>query len=154
MLKYVDTKVVFQEIPNEIALAVNISNCPCHCEGCHSSYLADDIGEPLTGKRLRELINANNGITCVLLMGGDDSHRYINVLASIVKWYHPAIKVAWYSGRTVISNKIDLRNFDYIKVGPYIKELGPLDSKSTNQRLYKVDKDRNLIDITYLFQKS
>ena len=47
MLKYVDTKVVFQEIPDEITLAINISNCPCHCPGCHSSYLAEDIGNAL-----------------------------------------------------------------------------------------------------------
>ena len=28
MLKYVDSKVVFAEIPDEITLAINISNCP------------------------------------------------------------------------------------------------------------------------------
>lgn len=47
MLKYVDARVVFQEIPDEITLAINISNCPCHCKGCHSQYLAEDIGKPL-----------------------------------------------------------------------------------------------------------
>ena len=41
MLKYVDTKVVFAEVPDEVTLAINISNCPCHCDGCHSEYLAD-----------------------------------------------------------------------------------------------------------------
>lgn len=45
MLKYVDARVVFQEIPDEITLAINISNCPCHCKGCHSQYLAEDIGK-------------------------------------------------------------------------------------------------------------
>lgn len=27
MLKYVDTKVTFSEVPNEISLCINISNC-------------------------------------------------------------------------------------------------------------------------------
>lgn len=27
-MKYVDTKIVFQELPNEITLAINISGCP------------------------------------------------------------------------------------------------------------------------------
>ena len=27
MLKYVDTKVTFAEVPNEISLCINISNC-------------------------------------------------------------------------------------------------------------------------------
>ena len=46
MLKYVDTLVTFSEIPDEITLCINISNCPCKCPGSHSSYLAQDIGEP------------------------------------------------------------------------------------------------------------
>lgn len=39
MLKYVNTDIVFQEFPDEVTLAINLSNCPCHCPGCHSSYL-------------------------------------------------------------------------------------------------------------------
>ena len=48
MIKYVNTEVVFQEIPDETTLAINISGCPCHCPGCHSSYLWEDVGTPLT----------------------------------------------------------------------------------------------------------
>ena len=47
MLKYVNTGIVFQEIPDEVTLAINISNCPCRCPGCHSHYLWEDIGLPL-----------------------------------------------------------------------------------------------------------
>ena len=65
MLKYVDTKVTFAEVPNEISLCINISNCPCNCKGCHSSYLAEDIGEELNSFSLKELISNNKGITCI-----------------------------------------------------------------------------------------
>ena len=54
-MKYVDTKIVFQELPNEITLAINISGCPCACIGCHSSYLSQDIGELLTKEALQQL---------------------------------------------------------------------------------------------------
>ena len=47
MVKYVDTLVTFAEFPNEISLCINISGCPNHCPGCHSPYLAQDIGEVL-----------------------------------------------------------------------------------------------------------
>ncbi len=47
MLKYVDTAIVFSEIPGEITLAINISGCPNHCQGCHSKYLWKDYGEIL-----------------------------------------------------------------------------------------------------------
>ena len=69
MIKYVDTLVTFSEVPDEITLCINISNCICHCKNCHSSYLAEDIGEELTFKALDTLIKNNNGITCVAFMG-------------------------------------------------------------------------------------
>ena len=163
MLKYVNTMVTFSEVPDEISLCIEISNCPCHCEGCHSPYLAEDIGEPLIYKDthnnrtvincnpLSELIEANKGITCVCLMGGDSNPEYINILGKTIKCHK--LKSAWYSGRQELSNSIDLSNFDYIKLGPYKEEFGPLNSKTTNQRFYKVN-EKELIDITNLFWKS
>ena len=82
MIKYVNTEVVFQEIPDETTLAINLSGCPCRCPGCHSSYLWDDIGEPLTADALEALIQANDGmVTCVSLMGGDADPAAVDQLA-------------------------------------------------------------------------
>lgn len=152
MLKYVDTKVVFAEIPNEITLAINISGCPCNCKGCHSSYLAEDIGEPLDLQHLTNLIDSNKGITCVGLMGGDANPSEVDDIAQDIKEYYPELKVGWYSGRQELSKDIELSNFDYIKLGPYIEEFGPLNSKTTNQRFYKVN-GKELVDITSRFWK-
>ena len=152
MLKYVDTKVVFAEIPNEITLAINISGCPCNCKGCHSSYLAEDIGEPLDLQHLTNLIDSNKGITCVCIMGGDANPSEVDDIAQDIKEYYPELKVGWYSGRQELSKDIELSNFDYIKLGPYIEEFGPLNSKTTNQRFYKVN-GKELIDITSRFWK-
>lgn len=152
MLKYVDTKVVFAEVPDEITLAINISGCLCNCKGCHSSYLAEDIGEPLDLQHLTNLIDSNKGITCVGLMGGDANPSEVDDIAQDIKEYYPELKVGWYSGRQELSKDIELSNFDYIKLGPYIEEFGPLNSKTTNQRFYKVN-GKELIDITSRFWK-
>lgn len=152
MLKYVDTKVVFAEIPDEITLAINISGCPCNCKGCHSSYLAEDIGEPLDLQHLTNLIDSNKGITCVGLMGGDANPSEVDDIAQDIKEYYPELKVGWYSGRQELNKDIELSNFDYIKLGPYIEEFGPLNSKTTNQRFYKVN-GKELVDITSRFWK-
>lgn len=152
MLKYVDTKVVFAEIPDEITLAINISGCPCNCKGCHSSYLAKDIGEPLDLQHLTNLIDSNKGITCVCIMGGDANPSEVDDIAQDIKEYYPELKVGWYSGRQELSKDIELGNFDYIKLGPYIEEFGPLNSKTTNQRFYKVS-GGELVDITSKFWK-
>lgn len=139
MLKYVDSKVVFAEIPDEITLAINISNCPCHCEGCHSPYLADDIGEPLDLQHLTDLIDSSRGITCVCIMGGDANPSEVDDIAQDIKEYYPELKVAWYSGRQELSKEIELENFNYIKLGPYIKDKGPLNCRTTNQVMLEID---------------
>ena len=149
MLKYVDTKVTFAEVPNEISLCINISNCPCNCKGCHSSYLSENIGNELNNNSIKELINNNKGITCICFMGGDSNPSEVDALAQFIKIYFP-IKIAWYSGRQELSKDINLNNFDFIKLGPYIEELGPLNSKTTNQKFYKIEENK-LIDITDIF---
>lgn len=193
MLKYVDTLVSFSEVPDEISLCINISNCPCHCKGCHSSYLADDIGEILTITRIEKLLKENKGVTVICFMGGDNDPKLIDHYASLIKksyiegvehtfkvnkaisLHHKGvslspgdelsliksmpspIKVCWYSGREKIAKEIDLNNFDYIKIGPYQEENGPLNVPTTNQKFYKVvhtsTGKSKLYDITYKFWK-
>ena len=156
MLKYVDTLVGFAEIPNEISLCINISNCPCHCIECHSSYLAEDIGKPLDLQHLTDLIDSNKGISCVCLMGGDANPSEIDDIAQNIKQYYPNLKVGWYSGRDYISEDVDLENFDFVKYGHYDKDKGPLNSKTTNQVMLEIKVINNRIfkkDITSKFWK-
>lgn len=154
MLKYVDTLVSFQEIPDEISLCINISNCPNNCPGCHSAYLKDDIGTPLTYTELMRILKDIRGITCVCFMGGDKEPWEIQRLAQFTR--EKGLKVAWYSGKQELHEDINLANFDYVKLGPYVEELGPLTSPTTNQVMYKIDHlaDRPfVVDITSRFWK-
>lgn len=137
-MKYVDAKVVFAEIPDEITLAINISGCPVRCPDCHSKYLWEDIGESLDRDSLHSLIENNKGITCLAFMGGDANVPYLQTLIYWVKTRYPELKIAWYSGMEEPIKRSQIKYLDYIKVGPYIKEFGPLNSKTTNQRMYKI----------------
>ena len=139
MLKYIpkDTQVVFSEIPDEISLAINISNCPHHCKGCHSPYLRENIGEDLYGETLIKLITENEGVTCVLFMGeGKDEDALFKLIDLIRHFYGKRIKIGLYTGGNDVSPFL-WENLDYIKLGPYIEECGPLSKETTNQRLYK-----------------
>lgn len=150
MIKYVpeDTSVVFAEIPDEITLAINISNCPGSCPGCHSPYLQQDTGEELTAEKLSALIENNRGITCVCFMGEGKDKDSLLSLTHIVR--EKGLKVALYSGRSMVEDEYN-PYFDYIKVGPYIASRGPLDATTTNQVLYKILEDGTRFDITYKF---
>lgn len=145
MIKFCDTLVVFQEIPNKITLAINISNCQNNCPGCHSPYLKEDIGEELTPEVLDRLISTNKGINCICFMGEGKDHNGLLSLAEYLKATYPEIARGIYSGREKVEEDI-YNAFDYVKVGPYIAELGPLNKKTTNQRLYEHGED-----ITYKF---
>ena len=112
MLKYVNTGVVFQEIPDEVTLSINLSNCPCRCPGCHSQYLWENIGTPLTAMELDRLVGLYaNDITCICFMGGDAEPEYVNILACFLRREHPALRIGWYSGRSQLSATVDKSNF-------------------------------------------
>ena len=154
-MKVASFDIVFQEIPVEVTLALNLSNCPCHCPGCHSPHLAEDIGEELNEELMDGLIARYGAmITCVAFMGGDAEPdqvvRWAEYIHQLPITNHQ-LKTAWYSGRTSFPS--NPRALDYLKLGPYVESLGGLKSPTTNQRLYKRENDE-WRDITAVFHRS
>lgn len=150
MIKYKDSYIVFEEIPDRVSLAVNITNCQNNCIGCHSPELRLNSGVELTEEEIDKLINENYGIDCFLFMGeGKDRGRLLE-LAKYIK-RNCNLKVAIYSGRNNVEEEY-YEIFDYVKVGEYKKEFGPLNSSTTNQRLYRMTEEGKE-DITHLFWK-
>jgi anaerobic ribonucleoside-triphosphate reductase activating protein len=155
MLKYINSDVVFQEIPDEVTLAINLSNCPCRCPGCHSKFLWADNGTELQESSIDDFVaEFGKDITCICFMGGDAEPNEINRFATYIRKEYPKFRIGWYTGRTLISPLISTENFDYIKVGPYIAHLGALKNPKTNQHLYKINHtDHKMEDITSRFWK-
>ena len=153
MLKYLTYDIVFQEFPDEVTLAVNLSLCPNKCPGCHSSILLGDVGEPLDAAVLMGLVDKYKGeITCVALMGGDNDPGAVQqVLAEVKHHYGGTLKTGWYSGRQELPADFNPAAFDYVKVGPYREALGALRDRTTNQRFYRVEADGTFTDLTHRF---
>ncbi|MGC9151515.1 MAG: anaerobic ribonucleoside-triphosphate reductase activating protein [Microbacter sp.] len=154
MLKFHSYNIVFQEVPGEVTLAFNLTNCPNGCKGCHSPYLQEDIGETLDKSVIADLLaKYGNAVTCVGFMGGDADPLTVEKLSCYIRELtHSQIKTAWYSGRQNLPKHLSIENFNYIKLGPYIESLGGLDSPATNQRFYRIDHGA-MIDETFLFRK-
>lgn len=145
MLKYVSYDIVFREIPDETTLAVNISNCPNRCPGCHSPWLQENRGEPLTEEALDGLLACyGNVVTCICFMGGDAEPHEVARLAAFVH-QKAGIKVGWYSGRPKLPSDFPLHHFQYVKLGGYVERLGPLGSPETNQKLYMITEKGEMI---------
>lgn len=129
------TSVVLEEIPDRVSLAVDISNCRGNCPGCHSPFLKKDIGRELTPEEIDRLVADNFGVNCFLFLGEGRDPEALLDLADHVR--AKGLEAAVYSGREVVED-IFWDHFDYIKVGPYKEEFGPLNNPATNQRLYRV----------------
>ncbi len=141
------TSVVLEEIPDRVSLAVDISNCRGNCVGCHSPFLKKDIGRELTPEVVDRLVADNFGVNCFLFLGeGRDPEALLDLAAHVRSL---GLEVAVYSGRDTVED-IFWNSFDYIKLGPYRPECGPLNNPSTNQRLYRV-RDGRPTDITDRF---
>lgn len=153
-LKYLGYTITFQEVPDEVALTINISGCPHRCEGCHSQYLwlyeGDYISDDLVG-----LIEKYKGlITCVCFMGGDQNQKELTDLLIKVRQY--GLKTALYTGVNFLTD-LHIRvlgNLDYCKIGSYSQHLGGLNSQNTNQKMLMWDWQQGTWhDITYKFWK-
>ena len=95
-------------------------------------------------------------ISCVLFLGGEWQIKQLIELLQIVKISNPSLKTCLYTGleleeiigliQNEINNQVDIgwkyifenNLLDYLKTGRWIRELGGLDNKNTNQRFYKV----------------
>ena len=154
MLKYLYTSELFREVPGEITLGISISGCTIRCKGCHSRELWEDKGTPLDVETLCGLLNQHNGITCLLLLGGEHD---IGALTELFMYAHKRVKTAWYCGldRLPKQHLGIMQYLDWIKLGHFDIELGGLDSPTTNQHLYMIEHqgDGNYwqTDITPLF---
>lgn len=135
-MRYSGLQIVFQEIPDEISLAIHFTGCPLKCRGCHSSDLWNsDVGNYLDASQFDQIVtHYSKYISCVVFMGGEWQ------LASLIEMIHIAKlknkKTALYTGLQIDEVPEELTQIlDYLKYGPYIQELGGLSSKTTNQRL-------------------
>lgn len=139
-LLYAGAAVVFQEVPDEIALAISISGCTRNCEGCHSAHLREYKGRDMLYD-LEYLIDSHPGITCVCFMGGDQNLRELRSAVNLIRRKYPKLLICLYSGEDdmdKISNIILTLSPDYLKWGSYMKDLGGLDSPITNQQFIKL----------------
>ena len=162
-LKYYDVAVTMSEFVDEIALCVNISGCPCHCDNCSEPWLRPYVGTVLTDKEIDRLIGEHPGITVFGLMGGDSNYEDCVRVTKYIHEHHKGIKVGIYSGRAWFD--INLFNIiDIYKIGRWMqpdmehpetwkdKTWGPLVWPVSNQ-LYFERVGGKMLNTTYKFRR-
>ena len=153
MLHYVEFGLSHMEVPKENTLCIYISGCQNRCVNCHYPELQNaNEGEVLSDCFEQILDLYHEYTTCVCFMGeGDFSADSRTELFQYIREVHSrGYKACLYSGRdTVIEDW--MKSFDYVKLGSYKEEYGPLTNKATNQKMWKRLLDGSYTDITELF---
>ncbi|MEN9464821.1 MAG: hypothetical protein RL217_1002 [Pseudomonadota bacterium] len=135
---YSSEQIVWQEVPGEVSLAYGISGCPLRCVGCHSA----DTWPLMSGKPLNEahflakLDQYQGLITCVLFLGGEWHEAELITLLACARARQ--LKTCLYTGFEEVSPALKAQ-LTFIKLGPWHKDLGGLDSPNTNQRFIEVE---------------
>ncbi len=144
-MNYLNAQIVFQEVPNEISLALLIGGCPMKCPGCHSSHSwSKNVGKSLGPEEFESLLNQyKEYISCVVFLGGEWEPEVLTKhldFSSNLK-----LKTCLYTGLELedVSPKI-LDSLTYIKCGPFKKEFGGLKSPRTNQTFLNLKTNENL----------
>lgn len=156
MLKYIETSIGYKEVPNETSLIIKINDFPTE-----ESTKEDNLTKDKLLRLVKEAMEKNN-ISCVCIMGGDSNHKDVVKLAKEIKYFNKNIAIAWYSEARNLSAIImsNLRWFNYLKIGTYNARLGGLESRTTNQKFYKVEHlddskhSNHLSDITSHFYEN
>ena len=147
MLKYYDVAVTFAEFPDEIAVCVNITNCPGLCEGCSEPWLREDIGTPLTNEEIDKILASHQSCTVFGILGGDADHEDVLRVAQYVK-EHSSMKVGFYSGVDWLDCQL-CTVVDFYKIGRWIQpqgdpatwwktNCGPLPFSFSNQLYFEI----------------
>lgn len=156
-LMYKGYSIVFQEVPDEVSLAINISGCQHHCPDCHSKYLWDNDGAKVLAKDIEDILAKYQGlVSCVCFMGGDHNFQELMNLCNMAK--ASGLKTCLYTGYTL--EEIEAQGWlnplkeslDYLKTGPFIQAKGGLSSPTTNQKFFKIE-EGCLVNITNAFNK-
>jgi anaerobic ribonucleoside-triphosphate reductase activating protein len=138
-----DFHVVLQEVPGEVSLCFTISGCPLRCQGCHSPFLwKERSGTKINRQIYKEILNRYLGLaTCVVFMGGEWHSKELMFYLEHAK--KNGYKTCLYTGLDEVHSNL-LQHLTYLKTGPWIKELGGLESKTTNQKFKEVKTNKIL----------
>ena len=145
-LNLVSKKITFIEHPNYISMTYMFSGCQIKCRGCHTiEYCNPNFGELFTDEMLIKDLESNIGyIQNIVFLGGEWKEDRLIELCKIVNRF--GMKRTLYTGSEDVS--INLKNnLDYLKIGPYVEELGGLSASTTNQKMYNLETGENITSI-------
>lgn len=172
LIPLVKKGITFNEVPDKMAVYLELGDCKQNCKGCHSPELQSPDVHYQDSDFIRNWVvdQIDSGANAIVVLGGTTSRNlptedlivFLQDLARIAP-------VCLYSGRDdEISDKTIAYagGCSWLKTGSYQEKLGGLDSPITNQKFYYISDvgvldaadnlvrwDAEYIDQTYKFRE-
>ena len=144
-----DVCVSFKEHPWYVNLTLFVDGCPRACKGCSWKGVKKDVHKFNEDSFTQLLSNYQNKVENVVFLGGDWLGKNLLPFIDIAHLF--GFSACLYSGADDIS-EIDedvLKNLEWLKVGSWKEEYGPLTSPTTNQRFYKLSSGKVVDEIKF-----
>lgn len=159
-LPVLDVSVSLNEIPDHVAVTIELGNCKQGCEGCHSPWCSEklpyDMWTDLELLMYKVNKQIKQGANAIVIMGGthnDIEPAHLIEAINVLSCYAP---VGLYSGlpdKCVLHSVLMINSkLTWLKTGSYHEEYGGLDNPNTNQKFY-VKKENEWEDITQVFRE-
>lgn len=144
-LKIAQVSTGFIEVPNHISLCVYTQGCKRQCKDCHNPTLwSFDGGEKVLEIEAELLINEHPMCDYVVYLGGEPLDQLQGLIAFSKEFKKLNKRICLYTGYQF--SEIDKELLKYIDIvvdGEFVKEKGPVTSKTTNQKIWLKTVDGN-----------
>ena len=150
LIPLVSHGITLTEIPDRVALYLELGDCRNDCRGCHSPHLRRPVPRPTPLDEIEPLIESavSKGANAIVVLGGTTNGIKDADLIPILKRLGTFLPVCLYSGRDDEERDITLAksaHCAWLKTGSYQESLGGLASPRTNQRFYALE-DKYIFD--------
>ena len=144
--------IVFQELPNHIALAYTIYGCPLACEGCHSTDTWNaSQGQCLTDETFKRDLEKYQGlINAVVFFGGEWQPHALQ--SKLILAQHHGLTTCLYTGLDSVSRLLK-PHLNFVKTGRWVESLGGIQSTTSNQRFFELKHGQFSRELTHLFRE-
>lgn len=156
-------RVSLTEFPEHISFVIEMGNCLQQCPWCHREDMQTFNQEPMFTNivSIEEAVKeaVDKGANGIIIMGGTTNGLLMYDVCILIDRLSVYAPVCLYSGsNNPYKHEIIVKssNLSALKTGSYKKELGGLNSPTTNQRFYLIEKggtdsSKVMVDITHKF---
>jgi len=130
----------FIDYPDVTSMIVFMTGCDIKCKGCQNPKLQDpEYGVDVDLDSIVHYYENKPMCKAVVFSGGDPLYQFEDLLKACIELKGKGAKICIYTGECFNNvPKILFNHIDLLITEPYVEQLGPLSSPTTNQKCWDI----------------